>query len=53
MKIDFTKIISTTNKFEGLTVYKQDGKQITFYCAETKDNNENESDIFKLTLDLK
>ena len=53
MKVDFTKTISTTNKFEGLTVYKQNGKQITFLLCEDKDNNENESDVFKLTLDLK
>ena len=53
MKIDFTKTISTTNKFEGLTVYKQQGNQITFLLCEDKDNDDSNSAIFKLTLDLK
>lgn len=53
MKIDFTKTISTTNKFEGLTVYKQDSNKITFLLCEDNDTKELNSAIYKLTLDLK
>lgn len=53
MKIDFTKTISTTNKFEGLTVYKQDPNKITFLLCEDNDTKELNSAIYKLTLDLK
>lgn len=51
MKIDFTKKITDTHKFEGLTVYKEDNKTIEFLLCEDKDNDDLKSDIYKLTLD--
>jgi hypothetical protein len=53
MKIDFTKKISPTNKFEGLTLYVQTKDQIQFLLCEDNDTDRLESTIFKLTLDLK
>ena len=53
MKIDFTKKISPTNKFEGLTLYVQTKDQIQFLLCEDNDTDTLESTIFKLTLDLK
>lgn len=53
MKIDFTKKISPTNKFEGLTLYSKTKDQIQFLLCEDKDNDVQESTIHKLTLDLK
>ena len=53
MKIDFTKKISPTNKFEGLTLYSNTKNQIQFLLCEDKDNDDLESTIYKLTLDLK
>ncbi|MBA9072473.1 hypothetical protein GGR22_000599 [Flavobacterium gossypii] len=51
MKIDFTEKITTTHKFEGLTVYKENDKTIEFLLCEDKDNDDLKSDIYKLTLD--
>ena len=53
MKIDFTKKISPTNKFEGLTVYAKTEHQIQFLLCEDKDSDVLESAIYKLTVDLK
>lgn len=53
MKIDFTKKISSTNKFEGLTVFKKDNKKIEFLLCEDKDTETLESTIYKLSIDLK
>ena len=53
MKIDFTKKISPTNKFEGLTVYAKTEHQIQFLLCEDKDSDVLESAIYKLTIDLK
>ena len=53
MKIDFTKKISPTNKFEGLTLYAQTKDQVQFLLCEDKDTYILDSTIFKLTLDLK
>jgi hypothetical protein len=53
MKIDFTKKISPTNKFEGLTLYAQTKDQVQFLLCEDKDTDILDSTIFKLTLDLK
>lgn len=53
MKIDFTKKISSTNKFEGLTVFKKDNKKIEFLLCEDKDTDTLESTIYKLSIDLK
>ncbi|MDG2433353.1 hypothetical protein [Flavobacterium sp.] len=53
MKIDFTKKISPTNKFEGLTLFSKTKDQIQFLLCDDKDNDVQESTIHKLTLDLK
>jgi len=53
MKIDFTKKISDTQKFEGITLFSQDKKTISFLLCEDNDTTVLESDIYKLTLNLK
>lgn len=52
MKIDFTKKISLSNKFEGLTLYSKNQNQIQLLLCEDKDTDVLESTIYKLTLDL-
>lgn len=51
MKIDFTQKISSTHKFEGLTLYKNSKEKIEFLLCEDKDTEVLETDIYKLTLD--
>ena len=53
MKIDYTKKISNTHKFEGITVYKNSNDKIEFLICEDKDNEELETSIYKLTIDKK
>ncbi|KDN54981.1 DUF6929 family protein [Flavobacterium seoulense] len=53
MKIDFTKKISDSHKFEGLTVYKNDNKTIELLLCEDKDTEILETTIYKLSLNLK
>jgi hypothetical protein len=53
MKIDFTKKISNSHKFEGLTVFKKDNKKIEFLLCEDKDTEILETAIYKLSLNLK
>ncbi len=53
MKIDFTKKISATNKFEGLSVYKKDHSKIEFLLCEDSDSEALQSTIYKLTLNKK
>lgn len=53
MKIDFTKKISDNQKFEGITLYSKDGKNINFLLCEDNDNTTLESDIYQLSLSLK
>jgi hypothetical protein len=53
MKVDFTKKISPTNKFEGLTLLSKNETNIEFLLCEDKDNDLLESTIYKLSLDLK
>ncbi|KIC00274.1 hypothetical protein OA93_01295 [Flavobacterium sp. KMS] len=50
MKIDYTKKISATNKFEGLTLYKKSNNQIEFLLCEDNDTELLETKIYKLTL---
>jgi hypothetical protein len=42
------EIISTKNKFEGLTLYKKDANQLQFLLCEDADNEVLESDIYLL-----
>ena len=53
MKIDFTQKISSTHKFEGLTLYANSKEKIEFLLCEDKDTEILETDIYKLTLDKK
>lgn len=53
MKIEFTKKITDTNKFEGLTFYKKTRSTIEFLLCEDNDTEQLESSIYNLTLDLK
>jgi hypothetical protein len=50
MKIDFTQKISSTHKFEGLTLYTNSKEKNEFLLCEDKDEVL-ETDIYKLTLD--
>lgn len=52
MKINFTKKISDSHKFEGLTLYKHSKEKIEFLLCEDKDTDTLETDIYKLSLDL-
>lgn len=53
MKIDFTEKISSTHKFEGLTIFKNSNEKIEFLLCEDKDTDVLKTDIYKLTLDKK
>ena len=53
MKINFTKKISDSHKFEGLTLYSQSQEKIEFLLCEDKDTEVLKTDIYKLSLDLK
>lgn len=50
MKVDFTKKISDTHKFEGLTVYTNASDKIEFLLCEDKDTDVLETTIYKLSL---
>nr|WP_315201278.1 hypothetical protein [uncultured Flavobacterium sp.] len=50
MKIDFTKKISDTQKFEGITVFKNSSDTIEFLLCEDKDTEVLETTIYKLTI---
>jgi hypothetical protein len=51
MKINFTKKISSTHKFEGITVFKNSKNKIEFLLCEDKDTEILETEIYKLTLE--
>jgi hypothetical protein len=53
MKIDFTKKISDTNKFEGITMYQNNNATIEFLLCEDKDTDVLETTIYKLTVNKK
>ena len=53
MKIDFTKKISDTHKFEGLTLYKKNTNQIEFLLCEDNDTELLESSIYSLKLEVR
>lgn len=52
MKIDFTKKITDTKKFEGLTLYKNSDNKIEFLLCEDKDTEALETSIYKLTFKI-
>lgn len=51
MEIEFTEVISHKNKFEGLTLYKQNDASLEFLLCEDTDSDATESDIYKLTIE--
>jgi hypothetical protein len=51
MEVEFTEVISSKNKFEGITLYKQSGNTLEFLLCEDTDNDAAESDIYKLTIE--
>ena len=50
MKVEMTETISVTNKFEGITLYKDNGKTLEFLLCEDTDSDSTESGIYKLTV---
>ena len=49
-EIEFTQKISDSQKFEGLTLYKKNKKEIQFLICEDNDSDVLETNIYKLTL---
>lgn len=52
MKLEYTQIISTTHKFEGITLYHLKGKNAVFLLGEDNDNQNKETEIYKLEIKL-
>lgn len=53
MKIEFTKKITDTHKFEGITFSKKSGNETEFFLCEDNDTEVLESNIFKLVISEK
>lgn len=53
MKIEFTKKITDTHKFEGISLSKKSGKEMEFFLCEDNDTEVLESNIFKLAISEK
>lgn len=53
MKIEFTKKITDTHKFEGISLSKKSGKEMEFFLCEDNDTEVLESNIFKLVISEK
>lgn len=51
MEVEFTEVISTKNKFEGITLFKKQGNTLEFLLCEDTDSDATESNIYKLTLE--
>lgn len=51
MEIEWTQVISSKNKFEGITLYAEDAKTLTFLLCEDTDSQVEASDIYRLTVD--
>ena len=49
MKVEKTKPISLTHKFEGLSFYKQEGKNLEFLLCEDPDTSNTQTSIYKLS----
>lgn len=49
MKVEKTKPISLTHKFEGLSLYKQEGKNLEFLLCEDPDMANTQTSIYKLS----
>lgn len=51
MEVEFTEVISTKNKFEGITLFKENPGTLEFLLCEDTDSDAKESDVFKLILE--
>ncbi len=51
-KMEFTKVISTYQKFEGLTLYKKSKGEIQFLLCEDNDLENLESTVYKLLVNI-
>lgn len=51
MEVEFTEVISSKNKFEGITLYKNNAGTLEFLLCEDTDSDAGESDIYKLVLE--
>lgn len=52
MKLEYTQLISNSNKFEGITLFELNGKKAVFLLCEDPDQNSLETDIYKLEIKL-
>lgn len=52
MKLEYTQVISTTNKFEGIALYSLKGKNAVFLLGEDDDVQKKETEIYKLEIKL-
>lgn len=52
MAVEYTETLSTTHKFEGITVYRKTASQIDFLLCEDPDNGTNTSTIYQLSKTL-
>lgn len=50
MEVEETQVISSVNKFEGITLYKETGKQLEFLLCEDTDSEVSESVVYKLII---
>lgn len=50
LKLEKTITVSESHKFEGLTLYSQEGKNLEFLLCEDPDNDTNQSGIYKLSI---
>ncbi|WP_338410742.1 hypothetical protein [uncultured Flavobacterium sp.] len=50
LELENTMLISKTNKFEGITLFKESDKEIEFLLCEDNDTEELKSEIYKLTI---
>lgn len=50
LKVEKTITVSESHKFEGLTLYSQEGKNLEFLLCEDPDNDTNKSGIYKLSI---
>lgn len=51
MEVEFTEVLSVKNKFEGITLYKDNATTLEFLLCEDTDSDATFSDIYKLTID--
>ena len=51
MEVEFTQAISSKNKFEGITLYKENSTSLEFLLCEDTDTDVMASDIYRLSLE--